>query len=254
MSADLAVWLLGASLEVLIFVRAWRGALLKKYPFFYGYLGCVFLAGVFLFSSYELNPKFYPTVYWYAELVTDMAGYTLIYEIFRQVLQHNPGVARAAQRLFLIVFIFALSYAVSDLLHSGFVPKPHSVAQLGRNLQYLRGALLLIMLWLLGRYRISLQRNLLGLTAGFSLMVGIDVVNLAFIFLPGHSDPVVLRKLYPITFVITLLIWCTTLWSASPEPAGPSESAIDRDYDLLAAKTMAAFDHLSARGGRALRP
>jgi hypothetical protein len=110
------------------------------------------------------------------------------------------------------------------------------------------------MLWLFGRYRISFGRNLLGLAIGYSLLVGLDVIDLAFLFLPGNEFSIALRKSLPITYVITLSIWCSGLWSFQPEPLPPAENAIDRDYALLAARTRAALAHLSTRVGRALRP
>jgi hypothetical protein len=128
---------------------------------------------------------------------------------------------------------------------------PRATADLGRYLRYIEGALLSVILWLFGRYRISLGRNLLGLTAGYSLLVGLDVMNSAFLPLPGNE---LSRKIAPIIYLITLIIWCASLWSLQPDPVQPEESAIERDYALLAAKTRAALAHLSTRVARTLRP
>ncbi|HWO32842.1 MAG TPA: hypothetical protein VNO32_28935, partial [Candidatus Acidoferrum sp.] len=229
-------------------------ALLKKYPLFYGYVGCVLLIEVLRLWCYKASPNFYPVFYWNTELVTIVASYAVIFEIFRQALRHNLGVARVSQKLLLVVFVIAFSYAATDLVHGGFASVARATADLGRYLLYVKGALLLVMLWLFGRYRISFGRNLLGLTVGYSLVVGLDVINLALLSFPGHGYSIGLRKLLPITYVITLIIWCASLWSVQPDPVQPAESVIDRDYGVLAAKTMAAFGHVSARGGRAFRP
>jgi hypothetical protein len=117
-----------------------------------------------------------------------------------------------------------------------------------------KGVLLLVMLWLFGRYRISFGRNLLGLTLGYSLVVGLDVMDLALLSFPGHESSTPLKELLPITYLITLIIWSASLWSIQPDPVQPAESAIDRDYNLLVAKTMGAFAHLFERGGRTFRP
>jgi hypothetical protein len=247
------IWLSGIALETIVLFRGLRAALLKKYPLFYAYIGCVLLIEVLRVWCYKASPNFYPVFYWNTELVTIVASYTVIFEIFRQALRHNPGVARVAQKLLLVVFVFALTYAASDLVNGGFASVARATADLGRYLLYVKGALLLVMLWLFGRYRISFGRNLLGLTAGYSLVVGLDVINLALLSFPGHELSIGMRKLLPITYLITLAIWCVSLWSVQPDPVQPAESAIDRDYGVLAAKTMAAFAHLSARGGRTFR-
>jgi hypothetical protein len=248
------IWLSAIALETAVLFRGLRAALLKKYPLFYAYIACVLLIEVLRMSCYKVSPNFYPAFYWHTELITIAASYAVIFEIFRQALHHNPGVARVSQKLLLVVFVIALSYAATDLVHGGFASVARATADLGRYLLYVKGALLLVMLWLFGRYRISFGRNLLGLTVGYSLVVGLDVMNLALLSLPGHESSIGLRKLLPITYLITLIIWSASLWSVQPDPAQPEESAIDRDYGVLTAKTMAAFAHLSARGGRTFRP
>jgi len=248
------IWLSAIALETTVLFRGLRAALLKKYPLFYSYIGCVLLIELLRVCCYKVSPNFYPVFYWHTELVTIAASYAVIFEIFRQALRYNPGVARVAQELLLVVFVVAFTYAASDLLHGGFASAARATADLGRYLLYVKGVLLVVMLWLFGRYRISFGRNLLGLTAGYSLVVGLNVMNLALLSFPGHESSIGLKKLLPITYLLTLIIWCASLWSIQPDPAQPEVSAIDRDYDLLVAKTMAAFAHVSARGGRTFRP
>jgi hypothetical protein len=248
------IWLSVIALEATILFRGLRAALLKKYPLFYAYVGCVFLIELLRVFCYKASPNLYPAFYWHTEPVTIVASYAVIFEIFRQALRHNPGMARVAQKLLLVAFVIALTYSASDLLHGGFASMARATADVGRYLLYVKGVLLVVMLWLFGRYRISFGRNLLGLTAGYSLVVGLDVMNLALLSFPGHEASIGLRKLLPATYLITLLIWCASLWSFQENPAQPEESAIDRDYGLLVDKTMAAFAHLSERGARTFRP
>ena len=248
------IWLSGIALEITVLFRGLRAALLKKYPLFYAYIGCVLLIEVLRVWCYKVSPNFYPAFYWHTELVTIVASYAVVFEIFRRALRHNPGVAGVSQKLLLVVFVIALTYAASDLVNGEFASVARATADLGRYLLYVKGVLLLAMLWLFGRYRISFGRNLLGLTLGYSLVVGLDVMNLALLSFPGHEFSIGLRKFLPITYLVTLVVWCASLWSVQPDPVQPAESAIDRDYGVLAAKTMAAFAHLSARGGRTFRP
>jgi len=248
------IWWSAIALEVVVLFRGLRQALLKKYPLFYAYLGCVLLIEVLRFFCYRFTPSFYSAFYWHSELVTIVASYGVIFEIFRQALRHNPGVARLAQKFLLVLFVIALTFAASDLLYGGFTSMPRATADLGRYLRYLEGALLFLMLWLFGRYRISFGRNLLGLTVGYSFLVGLDVMNLALLSFPGNELLIVIRRLLPVTFVATLTIWCVTLWSPQPEPAQPVESELERDYGLLAARTQAILIRASSRVVRTIRP
>src|SRR6266850_6250271 len=248
------IWWSAIALETVVLCRGVKAALLRKYPLFYAYIACVLLIELLRFSCYEFAPNFYQAFYWHTELVTIVTSYAIVFEIFRRSLRHNPAVTRLAQTLLLVVFVLTGTYVASDLLHGGFVSLPRVTAELGRDLRYVEGALLLVMLWLFGRYRILLGRTLLGLIGGYSFWVGLNVVNLALWFLPGNGFSVFLRRLLPITYVGTLTIWCLALWSSQPEPAQSAENAIERDYELLAAKTRAALARTSERLVRVMKP
>jgi len=248
------IWLIAIALEAAILFRGLRTGLRKRYPFFYFYLGSLLLIEVFRFLCYRLTPNFYGAFYWHTELVRIVTTFGVIFEIFKRALKHNTGVERRAQTWLLVVFAFALSYAASDFLHGGFSSFARATADLGRYLLYVEGGLLLLILCLFDRYRITFGPNLLGLTLGYAWLYGLDVVNLAFLSTPGHGASIGVRKLIPATHLLTFVIWCVSLWSCQPEPLPPAESAIDQDYASLTAKTRAAFAHLSALVERALRP
>jgi hypothetical protein len=253
MDANL-IWLSSSALEAAVLFRGWKTGLLRRYSFFYAFIGWILVTEALRFWCYRQIPSSYLTLYWDTQLVTVAASYTVCVEIFKSALRHSPGVARGAQKLLLVVFVAALSYAASDFFHRGFSSVARAAADLGAYLSYVEAVLLLLMLWLFGRYRISFGRNLLGLTLGYSLWVGIDVVILVLLFLPGNGASVGLRRLAPLVFLITLMIWCASLWSSQPEPLPTVEGAIDRDYALLAGKTRASFASLLGAGGRRSRP
>src|SRR5258708_18406865 len=172
------IWMIAIALEAAILFRGLRTRLQKRYLFFYCYIGSLLLIEVLRFLCISLAPNFYGAFYWQTELVRIVASYAVIFEIFKRALRHNPAVARIAQKLLLVVFVVALTYAVSDLLHGGFASVPRATADLGRYLLYVEAALLLVMLWLFGRYRISFWRNLLGLTLAYSCVVALALVIL----------------------------------------------------------------------------
>jgi len=193
-------------------------------------------------------------LYWPTELLTIVASYAVIVEIFRKSLRHNPGIARKAQKLLLAAFALTVSFAATGLLQEKFFNAYGLIAEVGRDLRYIEGALLVVMLWLFARYRIILGPNLLGVIIGYSFWVGINIVNLAVFFLPNKEFLDLSRRLIPFTYVLTLAIWCVALWSSQPEPVQPAELAIERDYDLLAAKTRSVMARASDRLARVIRP
>ena len=249
-----AIWWVGTSLAALILARGVVAGNLSKYPLFFSYIGCVLLTDIVSLACYEFAPDFYRQLYWPTELATIVASYAVIVEIFRQSLRHNPGIARGGQKLLLATLALAVSYAATDLLHGEFGNVTRAVAEVGRDVRYIEGALLLLLLWLFVRYRISLGPNLLGLIIGYSFWVGLNVINLALVFLPDNAFSALARRLEPMVYVTTLTIWCVALWSRRPEPVQPTHGAIERDYDLLATKTRSVMARTSNRLVRAMRP
>ena len=248
------IWFGAIALETVILLRGSTTGLLKKYPLFYSYIGCVLVKEIIGLSTNVFAPKLYEPLYWPTELATILASYAVIIEVFRCATRHKPGIRRLTQNALLSVFILTLAYAASDLWHGGFTFLSRAIADLGRDLRYVEAAILLVMLWLFVRYRIPLGRNLRGVIVGYSFWVGVNVVNLAFWFLPGNEFSILLRGLLPATYAVTLVIWCVTLWSAHPEPVPPAETTIERDYELLAAKTQAILARTSTRVARIMRP
>jgi hypothetical protein len=248
------IWWSGVALDAAILSRGCWTGLLRRFPLFYTYIGCVVVKEIIGLLSYQWAPRFYEPLYWPAELATVLASYAVIIEIFRQVLKHNPGTARLTQNVLLVVFAFMLAYASSDLLHAGSPSLSRATVELARDLRYAEGALLLVMLSFFVRYRISASSNLLGLILGYALWVGINIITLALWFLPGNGLSLGLRTLLPLSYNMALLIWCVTLWAIQPNPVQPPENDVERDYELLATKTRGIFARVSSGLVRTMRP
>ena len=248
------IWWTAIALEIVILSRSALTGLLKKYPFFFAYITCVLLTEIIGLLTNALAPKLYETLYWPADLATILASYAVMVEIFRWSTRHKPGIRRLTQRALLTVFAITVAYAAFNFVQGKFSSPSRAVAALGRDLRYVEAGILLLMLWLLLRYRIPLGRNLLGLLIGYSFWVGMNVVNLAFWFVPGNEFSILLRGLLPTTYLFTLGVWCVTLWSVYAEPVQPAETKIERDYELLAAKTQGVLARTSTRLLRIIRP
>ena len=247
------IWWSGIALEAFILLRGAFNGLFKRYPLFFAYLTCVFVKEVVGLLTYQVSYDFYSLVYWPADLITILASCLVIFEIFRAATRHKPGIRRLTQSALLTVFVLTISYAATDFAHDHFMTFSRVVANLGRDFRYVEAGILLAMLWLLARYRLSLGRNSLGIMIGYSFYLALNVVNLAFLFKDPDDSPL-LRGIEPITYVITLGIWCVALLSPYPEPVHPSETRIESDYEALAARTRQALGRLFTRLFRMNKP
>ena len=129
-----------------------------------------------------------------------------------------------------------------------------ATAELGRDLRYVQGALLILMLALFGYYRIPAGRNLKGLIFGYGLFIATTITNIAIRSQPGNELSLLMRKLQPAIDLVTLTIWSVALWSHQPEPQPDPRVRIERDYQVLAGQTRMMLARAFAYLGRAIRP
>lgn len=248
-----SVWWIGIALECVLLVRGTANGLWRKYCLFYCYLACVLLKEAGGLVAYTFAPAAYPYVYWPTELATVVASFAVIVEIFRGCVRHNPGIVRFIQNFLLTAFSITTLYVCLTFSYGGLTSVYRGIEQLGRDLRLVEGALLIAMLWLVLRYRIALGRNLLGLIIGYSFWIGINLTDLAFLPAPGDQTPDFLRIVVPISYAITLAIWCSALWHAQAEPAVPA-SRLEHDYEFLAVRTRDLIARTSHDLMRAIKP
>jgi hypothetical protein len=248
------IWYAAIALEALIF---WRGVvtpLLRRFPLFYLYLGTILAIEAARFVCYQFAPAHYRGLYWNSEVLAITVSYGVLIEILRSSLQHHHGMARLVQKSLLVVWVLCSSFAATDLLHGGLASVPRAVQELGRDLRYVEAAMLVVLLWFFGRYRISLGRNVLGMLLGYSFYFSLNVVGLALMSSPVSEAAAAMRKLLPMAYVATLAIWGVSLWSLAPEPAQPSIEALNNEYEILARRTRLILTRTSTLLARAIRP
>jgi len=241
------LWWACIFLETAVLVRGISSGLAKRYRLFYGYLIFILSGEVIRLISYVFAPDRYGSLYWYTELATVIASYAVILEILNQSLQSCPALSRPLTRLLWIIFALTLTYVCCGLMANGFVSVSRVAADLSRDLRIVEGALLLLMLWFFGRHRLSLGRNLRGITIGMTMWVGANVINLAFLSSPGHEFSAFLRELLPVTYLTALVLWCLSLWSVAPISTIRLAPEAEGDLAMVATKTRITVTGISER-------
>jgi len=243
-----------SALEGLLLIRAIKGGFFKRYPVFYAYLSYVLLQSLLRFCVYVLKPGFYPKLYWYTQFFSVALGYGIIWEIFRQALSQYPGAARMARNVLSIVFVTVVSKTLVNTLSGPAWSPAKTTAELERNLRTVQAILLMIIVGLMVYYVIPAGRNLKGMVLGYGFFIGTRVINLALRSHFGNEFQPWWQYLPAITYSVTLLIWCFTLWSFQANPRRESAVGIERDYELLAARTTKLLMQARVHLVRAIRP
>jgi len=248
-----SVWWIGIALQCALIIRGSFTGNLSRFHLFYCYIACVLFKDVAVLVAYEFIPSAYAVVYWPMELATVLASFAVIVEVFRGTVRHNPGIVRFVQHFLLAAFAITTMYVFATFSYRDLTSIYRGIEQLGRDLRLVEGALLIALLWLLIRYRISLGRNLVGLIIGYSFWIGINLADFAFLPSPGDETSHFLRVVIPTSYTITLAFWCSVLWHAHAEPA-QSSSQLDQDYDLLLGKTRVLIGRTLHSVTKAMKP
>lgn len=248
------LWGTATTLEGVLLFRAVRGRLFAAYPVFYAYFSYVFVESFARFYLYRFHPGLYANFYWYTQFLSVALGYGIIWEISRQALKHYPGTARVARSVLATIFFVVVLKVLSGALSSSVWSLARAAAELERSLRVVQAALLVTIVGLLAYYTIPVGRNLKGMILGYGFFIGASVVGLTLGLYLGPSFHPVWQHLPATSYCIALLIWCSTLWSYQPNPQPESDVGIERDYELLAARTASALTQARAHLARAVRP
>jgi len=112
------IWMSGIAFEALLVVRSLREGLIKLYPLFYTYITFVLLVSLIRFFYFRVQPDSYQKLYWYTEFGSVLAGYGVIFEIYKRTLKNHPGVAQFAQNSLLLFLLATITFVAGDAFRS----------------------------------------------------------------------------------------------------------------------------------------
>jgi hypothetical protein len=250
----LAIWLAGLSLMALQLARACTARIVFKYPLFYIYLSFVLLTSSGLLLIYLTKRSYYGSLYWYTEFLGAALGCGVVWEIYRGALGRFPGAARLARNAFVLLLVLAISKAIADGFRGTAWWPRETMVELERDLRGIQGGALIGLVAIIGLYRIPLSANLWGLTFGYGLLVGSNVITLSLRGFLGESFQTVWLYLQPVSYLAVLGVWCAALWSYSPAVTPKPDAKIEQDYQFLAKTTSKALLDATTFLRRTLRP
>ncbi|HXT72943.1 MAG TPA: hypothetical protein VN785_03745 [Candidatus Angelobacter sp.] len=250
---DQLIWWACMLAEILLVVRS-IPELFRRFPAFYCYLSCVLVSDLFAIPIYRNLPGFYGSFYWSSTMLTAILGYLVILEIYGRSLARFPGVARFI-RVGLVGLLFLVAArAFVELFGGAANPLASSAALLERDLRTLQAILLGVFLGIVSFYHIPIGKNLRGIIVGYTLYVGVRVVELTAYTQSGKTVGIFVSKMEPVIYLICLGLWTLALWSQAPEPIVDTVPSIEQNYDLLLHQTRTQLSRAFAFLTRTVRP
>jgi len=240
------IWWAGIALESLLLVRGVRGGLVRRFPLFYTYVFFVLAESLVMFAVYRWARNDFARAYWIGEYGTLTLGSFLLLDVYRVVLRQYPGTARVARNLLCFVFALAFAKVLVNRSYGALWWSAQTPEELERNLRIVQSFAVLAIIIVMIVYAIPRGRDLKGILAGYSLLVGSSLVHLSLASHPGLWVIRTWSYVEPVCYVIVLCIWTVALWrpaeaisreSSLPPPEMPGHAALVR-------QTQEALDNL----------
>jgi hypothetical protein len=233
------LWWSGLAMLVTLLSRAFFSKLFRKYPFFYGYVTCVLIKSLAAVYFFVRSPDAYRRFYWRGEFFTVFLSFGVTWEIYAQLLAYYSGARRFARVLLSGVLVALLSILFVNIVTSSVWMPASDTAEFSRNLRVAQALMLMIVVGLVMYYSIPLGSNLRGIIFGYGLFVAADLINLSLRMHLGTTFQMWWSHLRPLVYLISLAIWCVTLWSYQPNPAPCPD--LEEDYDWISRQTLNSF-------------
>jgi hypothetical protein len=237
-----AIWWAGNLVLALILLRAWRGRLFARYPYFFGYVACVFcssLVRVYVFAAY---PQAYRAWYWISEAIGVVAGFGVTWEVYTHVLAPYRGVNRMARSILGVLLGLVLSKAFVELWRDPRRSLGPTTAELEGNMRVVQALLLLALLGLIVQYAVPMGRNIRSMLVGYALYIGCSAVTLSLHSRLADGFGEFLSLSLRSAYMVTLAIWSVGMWSYSSNPA--PDNSLECDYERVSEHTIRALGQL----------
>ncbi|HEV2288796.1 MAG TPA: hypothetical protein VGR81_07575 [Candidatus Acidoferrales bacterium] len=202
---------------------------------------------------YKNLPGTYAAFYWSTAFLTAIVGYGVILEIYGRTLEKFSGVARFMRIVLVGVLLAVIGRALLQLFGNSPSLLASSAALLEQDLRILQAVFLAALLGIFTFYRIPIGKNLRGIIAGYTLYIGVRIIELTIYTRFRKAEGIFISKLEPVSYLICLGIWTTALWSRSAEPNVEMASNIERDYEQLAGLTKSKLIRARAYLTRTVR-
>jgi hypothetical protein len=250
----LFAWGVGVILELTILARLIQTKNLSKYPYFSAYISCVLIATVSDYIVVQLRPSIYGYWYWVFEFLCVILGYSVIQEIIERGLASFKGARGFARVMGFGVFGVVVCIVIGEWLVAGSFAEILNSNDVEKTLRTAELILLASIVGVIFYYSVPVGRNLKGIILGYGIVVAVVVMDAAGRAYKGQSFQSTFSAVRTGSYLLSLLIWTTALWSKQPNPVPNRPVRLESDYQALALRVRNALGAMRSHLGKAGRP
>lgn len=231
------LWWGGDGLALLLLIRGFYIGLLRTFPVFYLYLAYSILEGIFLTSFAWFQPADYVIVSWGMRFLSVTFLYSILWEITRHMFSEYAGARRICRDIILSLFVFVVGRVLLALILDSAWVSGRAIDVIDRDLHVIAGLLFAGIIAVARYYVIPLGRNLMGLTLGYGLFIGIALVALAVRSYVWEEYAIWWDQGIRLASFLCLTVWTFSLWSNHPNPKVSRFVEGEGSYGTVSART-----------------
>lgn len=186
-SYELALWLMGVMLPIIVAVRIWQVGLTKEYAALLRYnvvcsVALLIEAGALQFVPQQ-STAFYCYLYWVVSIGTDVCALAVMLELFREIFRPYEALRHLGNVLFrwtlgvLLVVSLVTALSAGDAKILDLISK--SMMMFDRGLQILQCGVVLFMMLTYKFLGISFRHRVFGIAVGFGIYASVDLIALS---------------------------------------------------------------------------
>jgi hypothetical protein len=195
-----------------------------------------------MYLVYGFDRRAYPSIYWFYYLISILVEFSVLVEISDHIFQSFPAVRQLGRALTIVISgVLALLYVLPAIVWSQ--DRQPALLDFALRASVTKIVVLVALLMASRQFRSKLGKNVAGLMLGFSIYMGVNVVNLAA---AKAFDPAVYGQvlwiLTPASYGLCLLVWTFALWDFVPATNRSIVSPVAGSDSDVALK-LAHFNH-----------
>jgi hypothetical protein len=175
----------------------------------------------------------YPYAFWFYFLLSIVVEFAVLVEISDHLFESFPAIRQLGRALTITIsFGLGLVYILPTILYS----HARHTALLGFALRasLTKAAIIGALLLAAHHYRLRLGKNVAGLMLGFSIYLGVNIVNFSAEQIFSHLYAKILWVMSPIAYALCLAVWLIALWDFVPVKSAVTMSPVSgRDSEAL---------------------
>jgi len=139
------------------------------------------------------------------------------------------------------------------IFHGRMVTGWRTDVELERDLRSVQAMFLFGLLGVISYYRIAIGKNMKGMILAYGLYIATSLASLA-VRSYAYSFDAAWNTIEPFSYLVSVSIWLTALWSYHPSPVPALAIRLETDYEDLVSRTQTMMGAVRSHFAKAARP